>query len=67
MRLTLNEKKIVKRLPEHAIELDKEDRILYHRGKKRAERKELQKLLFSILKKVSKDIDEESKKEGEKS
>ncbi len=61
MRLTLNEKKIVKRLTEHAIELEKQDRILYHKGKKREERKELQKLLNSILKKVTKDIEEEAK------
>lgn len=59
MRLTLNEKKIVKRLVEHGIELEKQDRVLYHRGKKREERKELQKLLNSILKKVTKDIEEE--------
>ena len=59
MRLTLNEKKIVKRLTEHAIELEKQDRILYHKGKKREERKELQKLLNSILKKVTKDIEQE--------
>jgi len=59
MRLTVTEKKIVKRLVEHAIDLDKQDRILYHKGKKREERKELQKLLDSILKKVTKDIEEE--------
>lgn len=59
MRLTLTEKKIVKRLTEHAIELEQQDRILYHKGKKRAERKELCKLLDSILKKVTKDIEEE--------
>ncbi len=59
MRLTLDEKKIVKRLVEHGIELEKQDRVLYHRGKKREERKELQKLLNSILKKVTKDIEEE--------
>ena len=63
MRLTLTEKKIVKKLVEHAIELEKQDRILYHKGKKRQERKELQKLLSSILEKVSKDI--ETKKEEE--
>ena len=54
MRLTLDEKKIVKKLVEHGIELEKQDRVLYHRGKKREERKELQKLLNSILKKVTK-------------
>jgi hypothetical protein len=59
MRLTLTEKKIVKRLTEHAIELEQQDRILYHKGKKREERKELRKLLDSILKKVTKDIEEE--------
>lgn len=59
MRLTLTEKKIVKRLTEHAIELEQQDRILYHKGKKREERKELRKLLNSILKKVTKDIEEE--------
>ena len=59
MRLTVTEKKIVKRLVEHAIDLDKQDRILYHKGKKREERKELRKLLDSILKKVTKDIEEE--------
>lgn len=59
MRLTLMEKKIVKRLTEHAIELEQQDRILYHKGKKRVERKELCKLLDSILKKVTKDIEEE--------
>lgn len=59
MRLTLTEKKIVKRLAEHAIELERQDRILYHKGKKREERKELRKLLDSILKKVTKDIEEE--------
>ena len=59
MRLTLKEKKIVKRLTEHAIELEQQDRILYHKGKKREERKELRKLLDSILKKVTKDIEEE--------
>jgi hypothetical protein len=62
MRLTLTEKKIVKKLVEHAIELEKQDRILYHRGKKRQERKELQKLLSSILEKVSKDIEAEKEK-----
>lgn len=59
MRLTLMEKKIVKKLTEHAIELEKQDKVLYHKGKKREERKELQKLLNSILKKVSKDIENE--------
>ena len=59
MRLTITEKKIVKRLTEHAIELEQQDRILYHKGKKREERKELRKLLDSILKKVTKDIEEE--------
>ena len=59
MRLTLKEKKIVKKLTEHAIELEQQDRILYHKGKKREERKELRKLLDSILKKVTKDIEEE--------
>jgi len=59
MRLTLMEKKVVKKLTEHAIELEKQDRILYHKGKKREERKELQKLLNSILKKVNKDIENE--------
>lgn len=59
MRLTLKEKKIVKRLTEHAIELEQQDRILYHKGKKREERKELRKLLDSILKKVTKDIEED--------
>ncbi len=63
MRLTVTEKKIVKRLVEHAIDLDKQDRVLYHKGKKREERKELQKLLASILKKVTKDIEEEDKKD----
>ena len=63
MRLTLKEKKIVKRLVEHGIELEKEDRIKFHKGKVRDERKELKKLLNSILTKVSKDIEEESKKE----
>jgi hypothetical protein len=63
MRLTLNEKKIVKRLVEHGIELEKEDRIKFHKGKVREERKELKKLLNSILIKVSKDIEEESQKE----
>jgi hypothetical protein len=66
MRLTLAEKKIVKKLTEHAIELEKEDRIQYHRGKKREERKELQKLLGSILKKVTKDIEEEDKRDVKK-
>lgn len=61
MRLTLTEKKIVKKLTEHAIELEQQDRILYHKGKKREERKELRKLLDSILKKVTKDIEEEAK------
>ena len=63
MRLTLKEKKIVKRLVEHGIELEKEDRIKFHKGKVREERKELKKLLNSILIKVSKDIEEESQKE----
>ena len=62
MRLTLKEKKIVKRLVEHGIELEKEDRIKFHKGKVREERKELKKLLNSILTKVSKDIAEESQK-----
>lgn len=66
MRLTLAEKKIVKKLTEHAIELEKEDRIQYHKGKKREERKELQKLLGSILKKVTKDIEEEDKRDVKK-
>ena len=61
MRLTLMEKKIVKKLTEYAIELEKEDMIEYHKGKKREERKELRKLLDSILKKVTKDIEEEEK------
>ena len=59
MRLTLKEKKIVKRLTEHAIELEQQDRVSYHKGKKREERKELRKLLDSILKKVTKDIENE--------
>ena len=62
MRLTLMEKKIVKKLTEHAIELEKEDMIEYHKGKKREERKELRKLLDSVLRKVTKDIDEEENK-----
>jgi CRISPR/Cas system CSM-associated protein Csm2 small subunit len=65
MRLTLTEKKIVKRLVEHAIELEQQDRIAYHKGKKRKEREELKKLLASILKKVSKDIDSEEEKKDE--
>lgn len=67
MRLTLMEKKIVKKLTEHAIELEKEDLIEYHKGKKREERKELRKLLNSILKKVTKDIEEEDKKDEQTS
>lgn len=67
MRLTLMEKKIVKKLTEHAIELEKEDMIEYHKGKKREERKELRKLLNSILKKVTKDIEEEDKKDEQTS
>lgn len=63
MRLILKEKKIVKRLVEHGIELEKEDRIKFQKGKVREERKELKKLLNSILTKVSKDIEEESQKE----
>lgn len=61
MRLTLMEKKVVKKLTEFAIKLEKEDLIEYHKGKKREERKELRKLLDSILKKVTKDIEEEEK------
>lgn len=67
MRLTLMEKKIVKKLTEHAIELEKEDMIEYHKGKKKEERKELRKLLDSILKKVTKDIEEEDKKDEQTS
>ena len=59
MRLTLIEKKIVKKLTEHAMELEKEDRVSYSKGKKREQRKELKKLLASILKKVSNDIEKE--------
>jgi len=62
MRLTITEKKVVKMLVEHAIGLDKQDRVTYHKGKKREERKELRKLLDSVLKKVTKDIDEEENK-----
>lgn len=65
MRLTLMEKKIVKKLTEHAIELEKLDMIEYHKGKKREERKELRKLLSSILKKVTKDIESEEGKDNE--
>ena len=65
MRLTLMEKKIVKKLTEYAIELEKEDMIEYHKGKKREERKELRKLLDSILKKVTKDIESEEGKNNE--
>lgn len=67
MRLTLMEKKIVKKLTEYAIELEKEDMIEYHKGKKKEERKELRKLLSSILKKVTKDIEEEDKKDEQTS
>lgn len=67
MRLTLMEKKIVKKLTEYAIELEKEDRIEYHKGKKKEERKELCKLLNSILNKVTKDIEEEDKKDEQTS
>lgn len=55
----MTEKKIVKRLTEHAIELVEQDRIAFHKGKKKAEKKELQKLLDSILNKIIKDIDKE--------
>ena len=65
MRLTLMEKKIVKKLTEYAIELEKLDMIEYHKGKKREERKELRKLLSSILKKVTKDIESEEEKDNE--
>lgn len=65
MRLTLMEKKIVKKLTEYAIELEKQDGIEYHKGKKREERKELCKLLSSILKKVTKDIESEEEKNNE--
>ncbi len=67
MRLTLMEKKVVKKLTEFAIKLEKEDLIEYHKGKKREERKELRKLLDSILKKVTKDIEEEDKKDEQTS
>ena len=62
MRLTVTEKKVVKMLVEHAIDLDKQDRVTYHKGKKREERKELRKLLDSVLRKVTKDIGEEENK-----
>lgn len=63
MRLTMTEKKIVKRLTEHAIELVEQDRIVYHRGKKKEESKALKKSLASILAKVTKDIEQEENKE----
>ena len=59
MRLTVEEKKIVKRLTEHAIDLVSQDRVIYHRGKKREESKALKKALASILKKVTKDLESE--------
>ena len=62
MRLTITEMKVVKMLVEHAIDLDKQDIVTYHKGKKREERKGLRKLLDSVLKKVTKDIDEEENK-----
>lgn len=65
MRLNLTEKKIVKRIVEHVVGLEQQDRIAYHKGKKRQERKELQKTLQSILKKVSKDIEAEENKNKE--
>ena len=63
MRLTVTEKKIVKKLTEHAMELVEQDRIVYHRGKKKEESKALKKALSSILTKVTKDIETEEKKE----
>ena len=65
MRLTITEKKIVKRLTEHAMELVEQDRVVYHRGKKREESKALKKALASILTKVTKDIETEENKEEE--
>ena len=63
MRLTTTEKKIVKRLTEHAIELVEQDRIAFHKGKKKVEKKELQKLLDSILNKITKDINKNEEDE----
>ena len=42
------EKKVVKRIVEHVIELEKLDLVAYTKGKKREERKKLQKILNSI-------------------
>lgn len=61
MRLTLMEKKAVKMMTEHTLELNKQERV---QGKRKEDKKELNKLLASILKKVTKDIEEESNKEG---
>lgn len=62
MRLTLMEKKIVKRLVEHGLELIDQDMVSYHRGKKREESKMLKKNLNSILAKITKDLETEEEK-----
>lgn len=62
MRLTLMEKKLVKRLVEHGLELIDQDMVSYHRGKKREEVKILKKNLNSILAKVTKDLETEEDK-----
>jgi hypothetical protein len=59
MRLTLMEKKAVKMMTEHTLELNKQGRV---QGKRKEDKKELNKLLTSILKKVTKDIEEEGNK-----
>lgn len=62
MRLTLIEKKIVKRLAEHGLELIDQDMVAYHRGRKREEVRMLKKNLNSIIVKVTKDLETEEDK-----
>ena len=59
MRLTLDEKKIVRILAQHGIDLVDADMVKYPKGKKREGRKKAKKLLESIIVKINKDIEEE--------
>ena len=64
MRLTLKEKKAVKMMTEHYLDLVKKERCRDADKKKR--KQQLVKLLESIINKTKKDIEEETKDEVSK-
>ena len=59
MRLTTEEKKVVRRLTQHGLDLVEADMVAYKKGQKREQRKKIVKILNSIMSKIDKDLEEE--------